>query len=94
MFCALSQSHNGMYPQSKLTVWSKQPNVRPEAIRNHFMKAEDVKDLMHSISAKKEHLKHSSFFVKEHQEKERTLNVSYEKVFTSLYWLCKEEIAV
>ena len=49
---------------------------------------------MHSISPEKEHLKQSSFFVKEHQEKERTLNASYEKFFTSLYWLCKEEIAV
>ena len=48
---------------------------------------------MHSISAEKEHLKQSSFFAKEHQEKKRTLNASYEKVFTSLYWLCKEEIA-
>ena len=49
---------------------------------------------MYSIPAEKEHLKQSSFFVKEHQEKERTLNVSYEKVFTSFYWLCREEIAV
>ena len=96
MFCALCQSHNGMHPQSKLTVWNKEPNVRyrPKAIRGHFIKAKDVKDAMHSISAQKEHLKQSSFFVKEHQEKVRTLNASYEKVFTSLYWLCKEEIAV
>ena len=49
---------------------------------------------MHSISAQKEHLKHSPFFVKEHQEKERMLNKSYVKVFTSLYWLCEEEIVV
>ena len=55
---------------------------------------EDAEDTMHSISAEKEHLKQSSFFVKEHQKKESTLNVSYEKVFTSLYRLCKEEIAV
>ena len=34
MFCALCQSHNGMHPQSKLTVWNKEPNVRyrPETI--------------------------------------------------------------
>ena len=49
---------------------------------------------MHSISAQKEHLKHSPFFVKERQEKERMLNKSYVKVFTSLYWLCEEEIVV
>ena len=96
MFCALCQSHNGMHPQSKLTVWNKEPNVRyrPETMRGLFIKAEDVKDAMHSISAQKEHLKQSSFFDKEHQEKERTLNASYEKVFTSLYWLCKEKLMV
>ena len=50
---------------------------------------------MHSILREKEHLKQSSFFVKEHQEKERTLNLSYGKVFMSFfYWLCKEEIVV
>ena len=89
MFCALCQSHNGMHPQSKLTVWNKEPNVRyrPKTICSHFIKAKDVKDTMHSISAEKEHLKQSSFFVKEHQEKERMLNASYEKVFTSLYFV-------
>ena len=87
MFSALCQSHNDVHPQSKLTAWNKVPNVRyrPETISGHFVKTEDVKDTMHSISAEKEHLKQSSFFVKEHQEKERTLNVSYEKVFRSLY---------
>ena len=96
MFCALCQSYNGMCSQSKLTVWNKEPNVRyrPETIRVHFIKAEDVKDTMHCISAQKENLKHSSFFVKDHQEKDSTLNASSEKVFTSLYWLCKEEIVV
>ena len=96
MFCALCQSHNGMHLQSKLTVWNKEPNVRyrPETIRGHFVKVEDLKDTMHSISVEKEHLKQSSFIIKEHQEKKRTLNMSYEKVFTSLYWLCKEEIVV
>ena len=49
---------------------------------------------MHSISAQKEHLKHSSFFAKKHQEKRRVLNASYEKVFKSFNWLCKEEIVV
>ena len=87
MFCALCQSHNGVHPQSKLTAWNKVPNVRyrPKTISGHFVKTEDAKDTMHSISTEKEHLKQSSFFAKEHQEKERTLNVSYEKVFTSLY---------
>ena len=28
MFCTMCQSHNGMHPQSKLTVWNKEPNVR------------------------------------------------------------------
>ena len=38
------QSLNGMHPQSKLTVCSKDKNVRyrPEAICGHFIKAEDV----------------------------------------------------
>ena len=90
IICAMYQSHNGMHPQSKLIVWNKEPNVRyrPKTIHGHFIKAEDVRDTMHSISTQKEHLKNSSFFVKEHQEKERMLNASYEKVFTSLYWLC------
>ena len=96
MCCAFCQSHIGMYPQSKITVWNKELNIRyrPKTIHGHFIKAEDVKDTMHSISAQKEHLKHSSFFVREHQEKERMLNACYEKVFTSLYWLCKEKIAI
>ena len=42
IFCALSQWNNGMHPQSKLTVWNKEPNVRfrPETICGHFIKAE------------------------------------------------------
>ena len=93
MFCQLD---NGMHPQSKLTVWNKEPKVRyrPKTIRGHFIKAEGVKDTMHTISAEKEHLKQSPFFVKEHQKKERMFNASYKKVFMSLYWLCKEEITV
>ena len=67
---------------------------RPKTIRGHFIKVEDVKNTIHSISPEKEQLKQPSFFVKEHQEKESFLNASYEKVFTSLYWHCKEEIVV
>ena len=96
MFCALCQSHNGMHWQSKITVCNKKRNLRyrPETIRGHFIKAKDVKYTMHYISAQKEDLKHLSFFIREHQKKERTSNACYEKVFTSLCWLCKEKIAV
>lgn len=80
--------------RSKSTVRNKKPRYRPETVRRNFIKAKDVRETMLSILAQKENLKHSSFFVKEHQEKERTLNSSYEKVFTSLYWLCKDEIAI
>ena len=48
---------------------------------------------MHSISAQKEHLKHHSLS-KNIRKRGGTLNTSYENIFTSLYWLCKEEIVV
>ena len=59
IICAMYQSHNGMHPQSKLIVWNKEPNVRyrPKTIHGHIIKAEDVRDTMHSISTQKEHLK-------------------------------------
>ena len=96
MFCALCQMHDGAHPQSKDTTWNKHPNVRyrPETIRGHMNKDPNSKETMHSNSASKELMKYTSFFVKESQNSEKTLNASYEKVFTSLYWLCKEEIAV
>ena len=52
MFCTLSQSLNGMHPQSKLTAWNKERNIRyrPKTICGHFIKVKDVKETTHKKS--------------------------------------------
>ena len=94
MFCALCQMHNGMNPQSKSKIWNEEPSVRyrPDTIRGHL--SNDGEESMHLISVEKEFNKYKSPFTKQKKENEKSLNRSYEKIFTSLYWLCKEEVAV
>ena len=96
MFCSVCQMHDSGHQQTNVKVWNASPNVRyrTETIRQHFIKSKEVKATMHSLAADKEKQKSKSYFVKEDQRKEKVMNPVYHKVFASLYWLCKEEIAV
>ena len=96
MFCSVCQMHDSGHPQTNVKVWNASPNVRyrTETIRQHFIKSKEVQATMHSLAADKEKQKSKSYFVKEDQRKEKVMNSVYHKVFASLYWLCKEQIAV
>ena len=48
---------------------------------------------MHKDAVTTELAKHGSSFVEKEKEEENLLYASNQKVFTALYWLCKQEIA-
>ena len=47
---------------------------------------------MHKDAVTTELAKYGSYFVEKEKEEENLLHKSNEKVFTALYWLCKQEI--
>jgi len=69
--------------------WNSKPCVRnmTHAIKLHSNSA------MHEAAINKEHLQRASPFHKEVQERETVKNDVLVKVFSTLYWLAKEEIA-
>ena len=48
---------------------------------------------MHTDAVATEKAKRGTYFIKKEKDEEASFSASNEKVFTSLYWLCKEEIA-
>jgi len=89
MFCVLCRSHNTVSPTNGDGTWNSKPCVRniTQAIKLHANSA------MHEAAINKEHLQRASPFHKEVQERETVKNEVLVKVFSTLYWLAKEEIA-
>ena len=89
MFCVLCRSHNTVSPTNGDGTWNSKPCVRniTQAIKLHANSA------MHEAAINKEHLQRASPFHKEVQEQETVKNDVLVKVFSTLYWLAKEEIA-
>lgn len=94
MFCALCRLNNTCLPSNSSKVWNTEPNVRcrTETIRGH-LRSQSTSRTMHSDAVTSELLKYKSVFVKQKKEEEQNINIVYEKVFRSLYWIGKEEIA-
>ena len=89
MFCVLCRSHNTTSPTNGDGTWNSKPCVRniTQAIKLH------ANSEMHKTAINKEHLQRVSPFHKEVQQQETMKNEVLVKVFSSLYWLAKEEIA-
>lgn len=89
MFCALCRSHNTVSPTNGDGTWNSKPCVRniTQALTLHANSA------MHAAAINKEHLQRASPFHKEVQERSTVKNEVLVKVFSTLYWLAKEEIA-
>ena len=89
MFCVLCRSHNAASPTNGDGTWNSKPRVRniTQAIKLHANSA------MHKAAINKEHLQKALPFHKEVQERETVKNDVLVKVFSTLYWLAKEEIA-
>ena len=89
MFCLLCRCHDTASPTNGDSTWNSKPCVRniTQAIKLHANSA------MHEAAINKEHLQKTSPFHKEVQEREMVKNTVLLKVFTTLYWIAKEEIA-
>ena len=89
MFCVLCRFHNTTSPTNGDGTWNSKPCVRniTQAIKLHATSE------MHKTAIKKEHLQRVSPFHKEVQQQETMKNEVLVKIFSSLYWLAKEEIA-
>lgn len=89
MFCFLCRCHDTASPTNGDSIWNSKPCVRniTQAIKLHANSA------MHEAAINKEHLQRTSPFHKEVQEREMVKNTVLLKVFTTLYWIAKEEIA-
>ena len=89
MYCVLCRSHNTTSPTNGDGTWNSKPCVRniTQAIKLH------ANSEMHKTAINKEHLQRVSPFHKEVQQQETMKNEVLVKVFSSLYWLAKEEIA-
>ena len=85
MFCFLCRCHDTTSPTNGDSTWNSKPSVRN--IKLHANSA------MHEAAINKEHLQRTSPFHKEVQEREMVKNTVLLKVFTTLYWIAKEEIA-
>ena len=89
MFCFLCRCHDTASPTNGDSTWNSKPCVCniTQAIKLHANSA------MHEAAINKEHLQRTSPFHKEVQEREMVKNTVLLKVFTTLYWIAKEEIA-
>ena len=94
MFCSLCRLTNTAQPSNASKIWNSQPNKRykPETIRGHFL-VETGKRTMHTDAAATEKAKCGSYFIEKEKYEEASFSESNVKVFTALYWLCKQEIA-
>ena len=96
MFCGLCRMHDTSQPTTGLKIWNSKPNVRcrQETIRLHYISPSDTQKTMHNAAVTTEKIKKGSYFIQEEQSKEKRVNDVYEKIFSVVYWLSKEEIAL
>ena len=96
MFCGLCQMHDTSQPTTGLKVWNTFPNVRyrQETVRLHFNSPSENANTVHSAAVSTEKMKMGSYFLQEEQSKEKQVSAVYEKIFSAIYWLSKEEIVL
>ena len=90
MFCSLCRNYD-VKQNNGQKVWNSVANIRcrTQTVNDHFRKETS----MHQEAVRANNRKKSSYFDREEQRKINTLkNEVYYKVFTSLYWLAKEEM--
>ena len=83
-----------MHSTHSSKIWNCEPNIqyRTETVKDHLEK-DTNKKTMHKDAVTTELGKYGSYFVEKEEEEKNLLYRSNEKVFTALYWLCKQEIA-
>ena len=94
MFCGLCRLTNTLQPSNKSKIWNCQANTRcrTSTVKEHFHSKKGEKT-MHRDAIATQKSKRGTYFVQKEKEEEESSSTTNEKVFTSLYWLCKEEIA-
>ena len=94
MFCSLCRLTNSVHPTNAFRIWNCGPNIRyrPETVKVHFKK-DTYKQTMHKDALTTKLAKYGRYFAEKEKEEEKLFYASNEKVFTALYWLCKQEIA-
>ena len=94
MFCSLCRLTNSVHPTNAFRIWNCGPNIRyrPETVKVHFKK-DTYKQTMHKGALTTKLAKYGRYFAEKEKEEEKLFYASNEKVFTALYWLCKQEIA-
>ena len=87
MFCGLCRITNTLQPSNDSKIWNCEANIR--------CRTETVKRVrtMHTDAIATERAKHGTYFVEKEKEEETLLSTCNKKVPTSLYWLCKQEVA-
>ena len=75
-------------------VWNSEASTqfRTEALRGHFKKSRDVKTV-HCDAISTEKIRCGTYFTKNEKKEGNLSNLSYEKAMSTLYWLCKDEVA-
>ena len=90
MLCSLCRNYD-VKQNNGQKLWNSDANIRcrTQTVNDHFRKETS----MHQEAVRANNRKKSSYFDREEQRKINTLkNEVYYKVFTSLYWLAKEEM--
>ena len=91
MFCSLCRDYD-IKQHNGTAVWNAAPNVRcrTQTVKDHFLKETS----MHTQGVESFERRQTSYFDREEVKKKTMLkNEVYYKVFQSLYWLAKEEVA-
>ena len=94
MFCGLCRITNSLQTSSGSKIWNFEANIRcrTETVKEHFKSEKGVRT-MHTDAIATERAKRGTYFVEKEKEEETLSSTCNEKVLTSLYWLCKQEVA-
>ena len=94
MFCGLCRITNTLKPSNDSKIWNCEANIRcrTKTVKEHF-KSEKGELMMHTDAIATERAKRGTYFVEKEKEEETLSRTCNEKVLTSLYWLCKQEVA-
>ena len=95
MFCNLCRISSILQQSNESKIWNSEPNVRcrTETIKIHFSSSGKTKRTMHMDAVFTENAKRGTYFIQKEKEVEAVISTTNEKVFQSLYWFCKNEVA-
>ena len=94
MLCGLCRMTNTLQPSNNSKVWNSEASTRfrTEAVRDHFKKSREEKTL-HADAISAEKIRCGTYFIENEKKEEHLSNLCNEKVMSTFYWLCKDEVA-